>query len=89
MTSQRQQYQPASATNTNTVLGLHGALRYPFAPMNLGWLHEYVSALGTPERYIAMCRILECLMAIAVSTCDPFLEHAVVDDERKMTNLDG
>lgn len=77
---QLQSYQPASATNTNTVLGLHGALRYPFAPMNLGWLHEYVSSLGSPERYIAMCRILECLMAIAVSsTYDPFLEHAVVN----------
>jgi hypothetical protein len=60
-------------------------LRYPFAPMNIGWLYEFVNSHKNPQKGYIMCHILECLMCNAVTTSDPFMEHAVVHFYTKFT----
>lgn len=54
------------------------ALRYPFAPMAITWLTQYVNSLKGPRRAVAMCRILECFMCSAIAVNDPLMEHAVM-----------
>lgn len=56
----------------------NSGLRYPFAPMNIGWLFEFVNGHKNPQKSFIMCHVLECLMCNAVATTDPFMEHAVV-----------
>ena len=63
----------------------NGGQRYPLAPMNIGWLFEFVNGLKNPEKGFTMCRLLESLMCCAVGTSDPFIEHAVVHFYTKFT----
>ena len=65
--------------------GPGGCPRYPLAPMNIGWLFEFVNGLKNPQKGYTMCRVLECLMCSAVETSDPFIEHAVVHFYTKFT----
>jgi hypothetical protein len=71
---------------TRNVTAQHNSgLRYPFAPMNIGWLYEFVNSHKNPQKGFIMCHILECLMCNAVTTSDPFMEHAVVHFYTKFT----
>lgn len=72
---------------SKSVSAQHNAgLRYPFAPMSVGWLCDFTTSLKNPEKSFAMCRILECLMHNAVLGSDAFMEHAVVTYYTKFQN---
>lgn len=66
-------------------MAVSSTTRYPFAPMQIGWLIAYVNSLRNPDRSITMCRILECLMHSAIASSDPYIEYAVVNFYTKFT----
>jgi len=77
--------QGAAPMSPSNALAVNSSTRYPFAPMQIGWLIAYVNSLRNPGRSITMCRILECLMNSAIASTDPYMEYGVVNFYTKFT----